>query len=275
MSIGCIALDMDQTTLNEFGQLSEGTCRALKRAIGKGVHIVIASGRTFTSLPEDVLAIPGIEYAVTSNGAAIYHVPSGRCLHRYLLTPRSVEQVMALTAGEDVTYEAFVEGQAHADRTYVEDPAAYGADALAAAYVRRTRCPEPDIVTFLRDHIRELDGMDIVLRDHTEKARLWRMLEREVPELYVTSSIERLLELAHRDAGKHSGLRFVLEQLGISRQETAAFGDGDNDAQMLAFAGTGIAVANATPACLAAADMVTKSNREDGVAYAMECFLGI
>lgn len=275
MAIRCIALDMDRTTLNDAGRLSEENRRALERAIGKGVHIVIASGRTFTSLPEDVVALPGIEYAITSNGAAVYHIPSGQCLHRYLLTPQSVEQVMELTAGEDVTYEAFVEGQAYADQIYIEDPAAYGADALAVEYVQRTRRSEPDITAFLLAHIRELDGMDIVVRNQADKARLWQKLEHAVPDLYVTSSIARLLELAHRDAGKHSGLRFVLDQMGLSRQEAAAFGDGDNDAQMLAYAGVGIAVANASPACLAAADIVTKPNSEDGVAYAIAHFLKI
>ena len=66
-----------------------------------------------------------------------------------------------------------------------------------------------------------------------------------------------------------------LERLGFSQSETAAFGDGDNDVEMLSFAGTGIAMENATPACLGAADFVTKSNREDGVAWGMERFLGI
>ena len=119
MAIACIALDMDRTTLNGESRLSEGNRRALERAIGRGIHIVIASGRTFTSLPADVLAVPGLEYAITSNGAAVYHIPTGQCLHRYLLTPRSVEQVISLTAGEDVALEGFIAGQA-----YVAAPAA-------------------------------------------------------------------------------------------------------------------------------------------------------
>ena len=273
VAIRCIALDMDRTTLDETGGLSPGNRAALERALRRGVHIVIASGRTFTSLPADVVEIPGITSAITSNGAAVYHVPTGRSIHRYLLTPGSVEQVLALTAEEDVAYEAFVDGQAYADAAYVGEPERYGATRQAVEYVQRTRRPEVDMAAFLRAHIEELDGMDIVVRSQETKTRLWRRLEREVPDLYVTSSVERLLELAHRDAGKHSGLRFVLECLGIRREETAAFGDGDNDAEMLAFAGTGIAMANATSACLRAADYVTRSNSEDGVAWGMAHFL--
>ena len=58
MSIQCIALDLDRTTLNGEGRLSPGNRQALEYAIAKGVHIVIASGRSFASLPRDVTAVP-------------------------------------------------------------------------------------------------------------------------------------------------------------------------------------------------------------------------
>ena len=80
MDIKCIALDLDRTTLNEHARLSGNNREALEYAISKGIHIVIASGRGFDSLPEDVLSIPGIEYAITSNGASVYHIPSGKRL---------------------------------------------------------------------------------------------------------------------------------------------------------------------------------------------------
>ena len=275
MAIRCIALDMDYTTLDRMGRLSPSNRAALERAIQKGIHIVIASGRSRISLPADVLAVPGIEYAVTSNGAAVYYLPTGQCLHRALLTPDSVERVLSLTADEDVAYETIVADKIYSDVAYVEDPMSYGADAQAAKYVQTTRHPKADMPSFLRAHKQELVGVDLVVRSQADKARLWALLEREVPEVYVTSSIQRLLELGHRDAGKHNGLRLVLERLGLSRSETAAFGDGDNDVEMLSFAGVGIAMANATPACLQAADFVTKSNSEDGVAWGMERFLGI
>ena len=113
MSIQCIALDLDQTTLDANGQLAPETRAALEHAISRGIHIVIASGRAFGSLPADVLAVPGIEYAITSNGAAVYHIPSGKCLHNYTLTPTSVRQILLATENEPVVYEAFVKGVAY------------------------------------------------------------------------------------------------------------------------------------------------------------------
>ena len=275
MQTRCIALDLDQTALNEQGRLAPETREALEYAISKGIHIVIASGRPFGALPTDVLSVPGTEYAITSNGAAVYHIPTGKCLHNYTLTPNSVRQIMQLTAEEPITYETFIAGIAYADADYVRDPASFGTSEQGIAYIQRTRRPEPDIIGFIRQHETELDSIDVIVRDKTTQRRLWDLLEKSVPDIYVTSSVWQLIEISHRDAGKHSGLQFLSELLDLTPAEIAAFGDGDNDADMLAFAGCGIAMANASPACLAAADCVTLDHRQHGVAHGIYNILHI
>ena len=274
MDIKCIALDLDRTTLNEHARLSGNNREALEYAISKGIHIVIASGRGFDSLPEDVLSIPGIEYAITSNGASVYHIPSGKRLMSYTLTPRSVQEILALTAGHHVAYEAFIDGIAYAQADYVENPGLYGA-ANAAQYIRNTRRPVPNFQTFLLEHRHELESIDLVVSSEAQKTELWDLLQRNVSDIYITSSVHQLLELSHRDAGKHSGVRYVADLLGLVPAQIAAFGDGDNDADMLAYVGCGIAVANASPACLAAADFVTGHHQEDGVARGIREILKI
>lgn len=266
MDIQCIALDLDRTTLNAEGRLSPGNRQALEHAISKGVHIVIASGRAFGSLPADVVSVPGIEYAITSNGAAVYHLPTGKRLHGYTLEPQSVLDILRLTEGEQVAYETFIAGEAFADAAYVADPVGHGATPQAIPYIRRTRHPEPDIRAFILAHIHELDSLDLVVRNEDTKLRIWAELERAVTGIYVTSSVQQLIEISHADAGKHAGVRYVTELLGLTPAQTAAFGDGDNDADMLRYVGCGIAVENASPACLAAAGHVTAGHDQDGVA---------
>lgn len=267
MDIRCIALDLDQTTLDKTGRLSAGNRKALEYAISKGVHIIIASGRAFAALPQDVVSIPGIAYAITSNGAAIYHVPTGRRLHSYTLNPRSVFDILRLTAGEPVVYEAFVDGQTYADAAYVADPVGHGAMPQAIFHIQSTRRPVADISAFIRQHVTQLDSLDLVVPNETEKARIWNLLREHVPDIYITSSVQQLIEISHRDAGKHSGVRYVADLLKLSPAQIAAFGDGDNDADMLSYVGCGVAVANASPACLAAADYVTLHHSQDGVAH--------
>jgi len=274
MDIRCIALDLDRTTLNEHARLSEGNRKALEHAISKGVHIVIASGRGFASLPEDVLSISGIEYAITSNGASVYHVPTGKRLMSYTLEPDSVRKILTLTDGMHLAYETFIDGVAFAQEDYVENPGLYGA-ANATQYIRNTRTPVPDFRNFMLQHSHELESIDLVVSSEEQKSQLWSLLQNRLPDIYVTSSVHQLLELSHRDAGKHSGVRYVAEQLGLSSAQIAAFGDGDNDADMLSYVGCGIAVENASPACLAAADFVTIHHRNDGVAHGIREILKI
>lgn len=275
MDIKCIALDLDRTTLNRDGRLSFENRKALEYAISKGIHIVIASGRSFSSLPTDMLSVSGIEFAITSNGAAVYDVKSGRRLHGYTLTPESVEMILDSMAEETITFEAFVDGIPYGSEAYVADPVAFGTPQAAVGYIQRTRQPVPDIVSFIRAHKDRLDSLDLVVHSEEEKQRLSLLLRASVPDIYVTSSVPQLVEISHRNAGKHSGVRFVTELLGLSPQQVAAFGDGENDADMLNYVGCGIAVANASPACLEAADQVTKAFDQDGVAHGIYHILQI
>lgn len=264
MNIRCIALDLDYTTLNNQGHLSTYTRQALTCAIEKGIHIVVASGRALNSLPEEIRNFEGIRYAVTSNGAAVYDLRTGACLKQYKLTEQSVCEVLRLTEGQHLAYEAFIDGKPYAQADYVADPMRYGTKSVA--YVQSTRTPVEDFQEFVSRNVTRLDCMDLVIDDLKLKTSLWKQIDEKVPDVYITSSVGQLLEISYKDCGKHSGVRFVLEQLGLPRESLAAFGDGDNDAHMLEYAGLGIAVANASEACKAAADRITASNDEDGVA---------
>lgn len=264
MNIRCIALDLDYTTLNSQGHLSTYTRQALAYAIEKGVHIVVASGRALNSLPEEIRTLDGIRYAVTSNGAAVYDLCTNACLKQYKLTEQSVREILRLTRGVHAAFEVFIDGKPFAQADYVADPLRYGTKSIS--YVQNTRTPVADFPDFILQNASRLDCMDLVIDDPGLKARLWKLFEEKLSDVYITSSVGQLLEISYKDCGKHSGVQFVLEQLGLPRESLAAFGDGDNDAHMLEYAGIGIAVANASDACKAAADRITLSNDEDGVA---------
>ena len=269
MNIRCIALDLDRTTLNARGVLSDGNRKALEYAISRGVQIVIASGRPLGSLPADVLAVPGIEYAITSNGAAVYHLPTGERLAHYTLQPELVELMLRFTADLPYPMETFIDGKAFADADFLADPMAYGAPEKALPYLQRTRTPVADMPAFLREHIEELESLDFITCGPEDHKRICAYLRPLLPHLYITSSVPHLLEISHKDGGKHSGVGVVAQRLGIALDDMVAFGDGDNDADLLRCVGCGVAVANASPACMAAADRVTLDYDDDGVGLAI------
>ena len=267
--IKLVALDLDRTTLNSESHLSEVNRQALIDAISN------ASGRAFDTLPEDVISVPGIEYAITSNGAAIYRIAGKECLKSYVLTPESVKTILKLTENDIVTYEAFIKGQAFASTEYTAHPEKYSATEHSLNYVKKTRILKDDIVSFILEHCHELDSIDIVVGDDELKKNIMDRIRNATDEVYMTSSISQLLEISYKDAGKKSGVKFLTEYLGLSRENVAAFGDADNDTDMIEYAGVGIAMENAAPHLKQIADHITLHHDKDGVAYAFRNILNI
>lgn len=268
-TIQLVALDLDDTLLNEKSQLTPGTKDALQALIRLGVEVVIASGRPFSSLPETVLSVPGIRFAITSNGAAIQQVPGGERIHGSTLSCHAVDVILSVTEQEPVLLETFIEGIAYADARYVADPVQYGASEHAVGYVQRTRRPVENIRVFITEHCGKLDSIDIICPQPEWK---WGYLERIMAltsDVYLTTSCRQLLEISDIQAGKASALQHLCAQLNLTADQCVAFGNAENDIDMLQFAGLGIAVSNATPACLAAADRICGSNAEDGVAQVL------
>jgi Cof subfamily protein (haloacid dehalogenase superfamily) len=107
----------------------------------------------------------------------------------------------------------------------------------------------------------EMDALEVVM-----KARFGQ-------RLYIAKSLPHFLEFAAPSVTKAAGLAFLAERMGFTREATVAFGDGENDVELLDWAGYGVAVANAHERVLAIADYVCPSVEEEGVAQVIEAFL--
>ncbi len=278
-NIKCIAFDLDHTVINSDGTMSDVTRTVIEQAIADGIAIVPVSGRAFATFPENICRLEGILYAVTSNGAAIYNKKTGARIHGVAID--SVDLHSILEAFEpyyqngQIAYEAFVDGVAYGDSKYVKNPSAFGVPQGNVSYVQSTRKPVDDIVRFMVEHEDDLDSLDIVAADPV----LYRAIESQIPlvadQVYTTSAVPYRLEISHKNSGKETGLAYVLKLLEIAPEETVAFGDGDNDADMLAFAGLGVAMENATESCKASADIICDSCENNGVAKFLCEFLDI
>ena len=294
--IRLVALDLDRTTLLSDSTLADRTKAAIEGVIAKGIEVVVISGRPRCSLPQSILEIDGIRYLVTSNGAAV----NLRCSQKEFLQEQAGDgedhavekRVWAWTLSEEaalailtyslpyyerelLTYEAFVEGVAYAPWTYVDQPTKYGAPQKAVSYVRDTRIPIKDFPGFIRAHAHELDSFDLLVSDLDYFDEIQNLIRANVTDVYMTSSMKRMLEISNKEAGKASGLAYVLAELGLSPNQVIAFGDGNNDADMLAYAGLGVAMENAMPQCLLAADYIGESNDSYGVAKVLELLLRV
>ncbi len=271
-TIRMVAMDLDDTALQKDGTFSKRTRAALQKAAEKGICLVAASGRELTAMPEEVLTFPGIRYAVVSNGAGIYTMGEKRTALRTLrLSAKAVEKVLAFSRTADhIFLEAGYQGQMYAPAAYVLHAELYQPVPALASYIRRTKKPVMDMSSWLLAHKDAIDCIDLICLRPADKTVLMRRIQTEIPDVYVTSSTDSLVEISHPQGGKAGGLRYLAEREDISPSEILAFGNGDNDVDMLRYAGIGVAVANGTPECLRAADVITDAHDADGVAIMLE-----
>lgn len=269
--IQAIAFDLDGTLLNGKGQISPLTGQVLHSLHDLGIHLIVASGRSYTSLPQDIRGFEGFEFAVTTNGAATYHMPNHTALIRHTLDKGRVEDLLTFTRDMPVGYEFYADGRSYTERRYLDNPESYGLSQQVMAYIRRTRQPVDHIDRFVADH--DLDGMSLSIGDPKLKKEIWGHVSEAFPDLNLTASIPRLIEITDAKASKGQGLQDVLNHLKLEPSTLMAFGDGWNDRSMLALAGHGVAMANAMVGVDEVADGRCGHHHEDGVAsYVIDYF---
>lgn len=271
--IKLIALDLDGTALRSDSTLSARVKLSIKAAHKAGVIIVIASGRPYRSLPKELTTMREVKYSIVSNGAGAYSLETGERLFSETLESETVKKAVSASFEMKLMPEFFCNGSAYAEREYIKAPEKYGRSGRFAEYVRTTREPIDDIHEFSAQHENEFDSIALVCPDPVKKKAVMDKLKELMPEAYITTSGGDLIEIMHCNATKSSGLKRLCGIIGIQTSETAAFGNGDNDADMLSLAGKGFAMADGSEMCRNAADHIIPCCDEDGTAIGIDMIL--
>ncbi len=132
-----------------------------------------------------------------------------------------------------------------------------------------TRAPVEDIYGWITGNRTRIEDM-VINYDTLEEKEAALALLKEVPDITITSASRLNNEIGSATASKANGLRQLMEMLGVKQEELMVCGDSPNDIAMIRFAGLGVAMGNAMDSVKEAADVVTLSNAEDGVAAAIE-----
>lgn len=275
MSVRLIASDLDGTLLHNDKSLSPETVEAIRKARELGIHFVPSTGRAFEAVPQNVRELPGLEYVITSNGAAIYSLSQKKRIYECLVPAEAVDELLEISMPENMTIEVFIKGVPYTATDHVKDPAKYGATAFGIQYVKKTRHSVDNIRAFVAENRMCVDSFDFVCGDREVLKAVREEIQKKVSGVYVTSSVSHLLEIGNAAAGKGKTLLHLLNRLGISKDETMAFGDADNDLDMIQSVKFGIAMGNATEHLKEAAYHITDSNEEDGVAKEIFRSIGI
>ena len=271
--IKLIAFDLDYTLLDSNKELPAANRDAILRAAAAGIEIVPATGRAYGSIPEVVKELP-IHYAITINGAIPFDVRKQAAIAHTGLNRETALEVMRYLKTLPVIYNAVL-----------ADDCGYIMSKEHLSHIEDYFDEEPQI-KIMQKFLRPVDDVEATVRrmgygvnkivsftlDRGLIASLLRELPARFPGTAISSSYDNNVEINDEHANKGEALVKLAEYLKIDMSQTMAFGDGLNDISMLRAAGIGVAMGNACEEVRSAADFVTLSCDESGMAVAIEKF---
>lgn len=261
-----MAIDMDGTLLNSKRQISDENKEAVRKAVEKGVKVVITSGRSLRGLEgflEEMHLKREGEYVIANNGGTIYRNKDFKCINYSGLRGSDLKKLYELALKFDLQMMAYNhEG---------------------------TLAPEENELTeFERNYVGTsitiMDFNSVEPDDEITKVLFWKDEEsidnilKEIPieydeKYHIIKTMPKLLEVMDKQCNKGHGVKVLAEHLGIKREEIICIGDQTNDMEMISYAGLGIAMGNAIDEVKNMASHVTDDNDNNGVAKAIEKFI--
>lgn len=286
----CVAVDLDGTLLDSYGQVTEETKKVIKEAIDKGVEVVIASGRTIDSIKNIAEEIGSNKYFVAGNGAVVYDICKDKIIYEKYLEKNKVLEIIKLCEENSISYNVYTDKTIIAkelkhnvlfyhkenlkkpenkqtDITIVESIEEYVKSLEETKFIKITVCDET--TTIFNSIIRKLRGIlgiEVLDVAHMSKKTIKQGTEDILIEYNYT-------EISKANADKWSALEFLIPLLGVKQEEVIAIGDNVNDKTMVENAGLGIVMKGSTPVVTEIADYITEGNNENGVAKAIQKFI--
>jgi Cof subfamily protein (haloacid dehalogenase superfamily) len=246
----------------EDSTLQERTIAALQRAQTAGIAVVVVTGRMVKSVRR-ALAPAGLHSPVICYQGAVVADADGKWLRHEPLPLELARETIAVLADEG-----------YSPNVYVDDELYVAADTEAArAYAALNRI-DFHVVGPLLDWLEEPPTKLVAVGDPAALDELEvRMKERLGAREYISKSLPHFLEFAQKGVTKGAGLDFLSEHLGLSRERAIAFGDGENDVELVDWPAYGIAMGNAVERVKAVARWVCPPAAEEGVAQVLEALL--
>ena len=185
--IKMIGLDLDGTLLTDKKELLPYTREVLRKAIDRGIVVLVATGRPWTGIPEELRDFPGMRYALTANGARIIDGASGRVLEERLLPPDLAVQALKICGKYDALQEVYFDGQGYAEAEKMKHIERYHKNPNMWEYMKKTRIPVADVTDLVEKENRGLDKTQALFADMGERQQAWEELRG-----YVTEAAERI-----------------------------------------------------------------------------------
>lgn len=257
--IKLVAIDLDDTLLNGKLAISPRTADAIRQAMDKGVIVTLATGRMYQSALTYALELGLDVPLITYHGALVKTSLSKEVLYHRPVPLHLARKVVDYTVGKGLDINIYM-----SDELYVQAGNKHVDEYIKISNVDFYTVPDLRAALQTEPHkILVMDAEETINRLGEELRAITG------GQLHITKSKPFFLEITHPEANKGKALETMAKNLGIEQEEVMAIGDSYNDLEMIKYAGIGVAMGNARAEIQKAADFVTCSNDEHGVAEAI------
>lgn len=285
-----VAIDLDGTMLNQYGVVTPATKTAIKKAIQKGTEVIIASGRPIDSIKTIAKEIGSNHYFIAGNGALIYDIQKEEIIYDKFLPKQKVLEIIKICEENSISYNVYTdqtilatalkynvlyyqkenlkkEESKQTKISIIDNLYEYVKNKEEEKFLKMTICDDNKAVfqSIIRK-LRKIEGIEVLDVSHMSRKTIKQGTEEIKMEYYYT-------EITVKNVDKWEAIQFLMQKLQIPKEEVMAIGDNMNDKKMIQEAGLGIIMEGSTPEVMKIADYVTASNKEDGVAKAIDKFV--
>lgn len=282
-----VAIDLDGTMLNSYGQVTEITKEAIKETMKKGAEVIIASGRPIDSIKSIAKEIESKNYFIAGNGALVYDIQKDEVIYEKNMTKQKVLEIIKICEENSIFYNVYTdktilatalkynvlyyhkenlkkEESKKTNINIVKDMYEYVKNMKEDKFLKITICDESrSVFNSIIRKLREISDIEVLDVEHMSRKMIKQGTEDIPIEYYYT-------EISLNDVDKWNAIEFLIKKLQIKPDQVMAIGDNINDKKMIENAGMGVAMKGSTPVVTEVANEITESNNEDGVAKILQ-----
>ncbi|HFU6521595.1 TPA: Cof-type HAD-IIB family hydrolase [Enterococcus hirae] len=266
--IKLIAIDLDGTLLNEEKQISDENKQALAKAKEKGVKIVLCTGRPLAAMThylQELGLVDEGDYSITFNGGLVQKNDTGEIIEKKVMEVADIHRLYDLAQKLALPLDIL------SDHVVLQLPTAPGKKSLYNTLNKLLQFQPANLADLTDEFVL---NKAVIAYPQAELDPKIKEIPAEFHERYeIIKTRSMLLEFMPKGVTKAYGISLLAKDLGLEPAEIMAIGDEENDLPMIEYAGMGVAMANAVPFVKEAANYVTSSNLEHGVAKVIEKFV--